>query len=307
MSRNFSEQVGDKMIVRSIVLFLSMFCLSLTMDLSESYAKEELKAGPLVSASKPGQCFSLYQEEISDGSMDIRIIFGYKDARPARFVGDRHERLAFVQEILKNCGGKNQSCGFQRDPDDADLFYKSIRGPKGKEIQVRLFVVHSSVDSDDLFNQKNPHQSWQSQYAEDFFLQGLQISDVVFYNGHSRYGGGPDFESPVLATTGKIDISHYQKKKPGLKSLQKSIRQISKSKEPDGTRILGLFSCSSDRHFLRSIKSSLGPKKKIAVISNQITIHHSQASSDSLKALSDVLRLDCPDDLKWIQSQQAKK
>ena len=57
------------------------------------------------------------------------MVFGYKDSRPARFVGDRHERLALIQRLTSECSGSQQACGFERSPENSDLFIKSIMGP----------------------------------------------------------------------------------------------------------------------------------------------------------------------------------
>lgn len=255
--------------------------------------------GTLRATSSPNTladvCAQVLNQAKIRGDLRIGIVFGYKDARPARFVGDRHERLALVQKVLSDCKPGESLCGFKRDPHDADLFAKSIALPEGKTLQVSLSVVHSSVGSDDSSNRSNPFQAWQSSYAEKTFLKGLVSSDVIFYNGHSRFGGGPDFRAPVLLKSGEVDAGHYRKQKAGLKGIQKQIQQS------HSDSVLGLFSCSSSQHFLQKLRKSLPKGHSMALISSERTIHYSEALEESTSALSSLLKLQCPEKAKTMR------
>ena len=152
---------------------------------------------------------------------DLRVVFGYKDARPGRFVGDRHERIAFVQELVEPCKNEENKgpCGFRRHPKDKELFLKRVFKDSGEDVKVLLRVVHSSVDTDDDANRKNQFQAFQSQRAESLFLDGLYNAHMVFYNGHSRFGGGPDFMPPQLNTAGKVDSGFYSTQTTGTNKM----------------------------------------------------------------------------------------
>jgi hypothetical protein len=236
------------------------------------------------------QCTETYRKLFAKPTVNIRIVFGYKDARPARFVGDRHERLAFVQRILRTCEGANQACGFNRDDDNADLFTKEIDGPDGRKVNVRLVVASSSIGSDDASNRQDAYQKWQSGYAERIFLTGIEKADIVFYNGHSRFGGGPDFEVPHLTEAGTVDVSYYRGRRPGFQKIREKLHERV-AKGEDSLKLFGLFSCTSSQHFAEEIEAE---SKGTGLISSRSLIYYTDALDNSLSALSAVLEMRCP-------------
>lgn len=182
--------------------------------------------------------------EGADVGLKFLIAFGYKDARPARFVGDRYERLSLIEKLLKKCPTPTEkACGFRRHSFDADLFEKKmLLGSQDKKILVKILA--SSLGPDDDENRKNPYQKVISQNTKFEFNKAVQIYDEVFYVGHSRDGGGPDFEPPKLTQNNHVDCDWYIKEKPGLVDLRKSLK-MPKLK----VRTLGLISCASEKQF----------------------------------------------------------
>ena len=67
---------------------------------------------PRVPKLEGASCRNAYLKLYGRRSIDVRILFGYKDARPARFVGDRYERALFVADLLKPCAPGQIACGF---------------------------------------------------------------------------------------------------------------------------------------------------------------------------------------------------
>lgn len=129
-------------------------------------------------------CFQTYEELLKDGVLDVRVAFGYKDARPARYVGDRYERAILVEYLLGECREGFFACGFDRDAHDADLFYKKIRAANGSKVLVRVQVVASSVGPDDEENrERDAAQFQQSAYAKSVFLDGLKVLMLSFTTG----------------------------------------------------------------------------------------------------------------------------
>lgn len=255
-----------------------------------------------VNSPKDRSCRAAYRDLFAQGSVSIRVVFGYKDTRPARFVGDRHERLAFVQRILRPCAASSpdQACGFIRDNDNADLFSKTIPGIDGKPVRVELFVASSSVSSDDEANRANPFQKWQSSYAQKAYLGGIDKADVVFYNGHSRFGGGPDFEPPHLAANGEVDQKLYQSKRPGLNATIKTLSVRARANDRTDLKVLGLFSCASSQHFAAEIVAG----SKAAYISSRALVYYADAIENSLSALSALLEMRCEKDFnRSLRSQ----
>ena len=243
------------------------------------------------------KCSDMQKSLYAKSTLKVRMVFGYKDARPARFVGDRHERLAFIERITAACDeGGPETCGFTRSPENADLFMKRI-SISGKEKKVLLWVVNSSVGTDDQENLSDPFQKWKSKYAEQAFLSGIKEADVVLYNGHSRFGGGPDFQSPQLDADGAVDPSPYKEARPGLTKMLQAFESSRRPKESPfkQLKILGLYSCSSSQHFNDEIRK-VSPA---GFVSSHVLMYYSDALNQSLSTLNAVLTKSCPKNLTF--------
>ncbi|MBC7693514.1 MAG: hypothetical protein H7222_17240 [Methylotenera sp.] len=240
-------------------------------------------------------CHEAYLNFYARPKVDVRVIFGYKDARPARFVADRYERMLFIQRILEPCTDKSFACGFTRSRTDADLFTRKINGPArgapGKSVlpaeekQVDLRVLQSSAGPDDEENRLDPFQKWRSEYASRSFLQGLSEADAIFYNGHSRGGGGPEFEPPLIRADHEVDFKWYREHELGLIPILNTFEHA-----PSRLKLLGLYSCASSRHFMDRV---LAAKPDLGLITSPRLIYFSDALESSLEALSALLGLQC--------------
>jgi len=173
-------------------------------------------------------------------SRDLRVVLGYKDTRPTRYVGDVYESAYIAAELKK--------MGFQRDPHDDNLFVWP-QAPLQSKRHWTVRLVHSAAGPDDDDNRKNPWQQWLSLKSQLEFVDGLKKADAVFYVGHSRLGGGPDFDPPRLAKNQHVDYAYYQKTKPGLQSLRLGLGNADSK-----LKFLGLYSCSSGPHFEQILK-----------------------------------------------------
>lgn len=258
-------------------------------------ARQTIKAGRssnLKKARPPAECLRTYVDFYRDSPTEIRVVFGYKDARPARFVGDRYERLMFVEQITSQCSPGLSACDFARDRDDADLFYKSVTGVDGRPRQLILRVVNSSVGPDDDQNRRDRFQTWQSRYARDIFLSGLSNSEVVFYDGHSRDGGGPDFSPPRLRGDKAPHYYWYSKARPGFKDMIGAV-----SDRVSRLKLIGLFSCGSEKHFAGPLANA---KPGLGMIVGQELTYYSDAVRQMLGALSALLGLWCEEDFQGV-------
>lgn len=245
---------------------------------------------PLMSEAS-SQCESMRKALYSKPTVRVKVVFGYKDARPARYVGDRHERVAFIEEITAPCASGQRACGFARSEIDADLFKKTVV-VDGRPRNINLWVVNSSVGSDDEENRDDPFQAWKSRQAKLSFEAALQDSDVVFYNGHSRFGGGPDFTSPALQKDGAVDPAVYKKKRKGIKNMLASLEETYRPKDKPFSKlkVLGLYSCSSSQLFNRDIRRV----SDAGVISSHQLMYYTDALDQSLADLDSLLASRCP-------------
>lgn len=255
-----------------------------------SYLKE-LASNPKLEDSLPKNSLfvvSTIPPKFRKTGYDLRVIFGYKDTRPGRFVGDRHERIAFIQEVLKSCKNQNVSaCGFRRHPKDANLLFKKTLRKNKEPIKVLLQIAHSSVSTDDLSNRKNPLQKVQSKEVENIFLDGLKNADLVFYNGHSRFGGGPDFAPPLLNVLGQVDSGFYKKYPQGINKMVNSLTKRNLDEKQNIRKLkLGIFSCSSSQHFNKTL-NKLGVSE---AITSPRLLHYSEALAQTKFELDSFLK-----------------
>ena len=237
-------------------------------------------------AAKNSKCSDAYKGAFAKGSLDVSIVFGYKDTRPSRFVADLFERSALVHQLTSPCPSTHFfACAFTRDEDDSDQFTRSLVS-RGKTLLVRLRVAHSSIGPDDEINRKQAQQAWQSRATRLAFDTALAQADAVFYIGHSRDGGGPDFDPPRLTQDGHVDYESYAKRKDGLEHL---IQQLEK-RSASHPLLLGLMSCSSQTHFASEV---LGQFPGLGLLSSRVLIYYTDALENTLFGLNAFLRQDC--------------
>lgn len=232
-------------------------------------------------------CTRAYSALTKDGVLYITVAFGYKDSRPLRFVGDRYERAAFVDHLLRPCGVGDVICGFSTEPGNPEFFSKKLVWYDKKERIVRIQVLASSVGPDDQWNRESRVQKWNSDRTRRLFRFSITKSDIVFYNGHSRTGGGPDFSPPLITKSGGVDYNHYQKEQPGFTDLLDDIERAKGARQP---RLLGLFSCASNKHFLNTL---LKTKPKMGVVSSEALLYQADAMGNMVAALTAVLKGEC--------------
>jgi hypothetical protein len=237
-------------------------------------------------------CEESYVSLFEKPRLEIAMVFGYKDARPARFVDDRYEKAIFIDHITKPCESTRSDCGFAVESDSMgldDIFTKVVVGPTGESKTIRISVTSSSVSPDDEENRKNPLQHWQSLYASRSFFQALKTADIVFYNGHSRSGGGPDFAPPVVDSKGHVKYAWYKSRATNLKAMQNVIRGSRGSR----LKVVGLFSCASEQLFTQKIASA---KPGLGLISSRQLLYFSDALENSFISLSALLEMKCRDE-----------
>ena len=239
---------------------------------------------PVGARSSAAVCTSRVRELSQKKTLVIVYVFGYKDTRPARFVGDRYEKLQLVQRLTRSCDDEQYLCEFERSAKDAYIFEKQItRGPETQKIILQL--VSSSASEDDDENRRQPWQEWQSLRARQSLLRGLQQADIVFYNGHSRSGGGPDFAPPVLNRTQEVDYSYYRLEKTQFKILLDALR-----KSKAHPTLVGLFSCRAEDLFGSQLEAV---NQRVTLLAAPHLISYQEALHDSVYALEAILGNQC--------------
>jgi hypothetical protein len=119
-----------------------------------------------------------------------------------------------------------------------------------------------------------------SRSVKDHFYRELVDSDVVFYMGHSRLGGGMGFDEQTGVTTAVNAVLRL----PLLPVLE-ALRQ-----RPTKLKILGMFSCDSNRYFRQAFQSA---NPSLSLILTTGNIYCGPAEQASLGALESILSKYC--------------
>lgn len=217
-------------------------------------------------------------------TMSAAIFFGYKDSRPERFVGDLLERTVLAQKLLSPCQTEREIlCQFKRSAENGDRFHRKVN-----DQNFEIFLSHSSLTFDDEFNRELSAQREWSQLSQTNFLESLRQGHIVFYDGHSRDGGGPDFDPPLLLPNGKVDYKYYEKAQPYFQQMLKALSQRGPKR-----LLLGLFSCASLQHFSKDLLA-----QDIDLISSRDLLYYADALENLVAGLEHVFSGACEKDLR---------
>jgi hypothetical protein len=214
-------------------------------------------------STKSQNCEKVYQPLKDKPIIEVRIVLGYDDNMGETF--DIVNKSTLVEKFIKPCRINHFSCGFKRDPDDADLLIKSLKNPTGETQEVRLIIINSSISSNDNNNRGSQRlkQDQKSMLAKKIFLDGLVNSDLVIYNGHSRHGGGPSFEPPRKQKNGRTDESWYRKTRPGVNDMISTLQAAGSKQAP----FIAILSCESLGHFGADLKR-VAPNSNLGSVLN---------------------------------------
>jgi hypothetical protein len=163
------------------------------------------------------------------------------------------------------------SCGFKQDPSNANLLSKKIRAPDGTVKTVQIKLIDATLDA----------------HAEADFLASFS-DDAVFYLGHSRSGGGPDFNPPRLLANGDRDYAWYRRNQPGFRAIETTL-----ANSKDHPKLLALLSCDSGKHFSERLHQ-LAPET--ALIVSQAEVEFLEQEHSLIGAIDGLLGAKCHDD-----------
>ncbi len=253
------------------------------------------------------QCEPMYRPMLKDGILDIRYAFGYFDdsqGKQLRWNGINYgispsmDIVAFEslrQVLASRCTYRNMRlCEFQASGDQrmGKMIFEKEMEIQGEEVLVRITMTQGSVSesySQNIGQQANKQRFFIDQSEENYF-GGLEEADVVFYNGHSRDGGGPDFRPPILNKYNKTDYkNYYQVEKPGIRKTLEAI-----SRNPNPGFVVGLFSCYSRSHFYKDFMRQ-NPEQRLILSAD--TIDYFDSMIASIGYMEAILRGQCGQDM----------
>lgn len=241
-----------------------------------------------------GSCFGDVAQRVkTPGVLNVAVAFGYSDET------DEHSddvtdgpTMASVRFRAQNqCLYAGQGyCGFALEPDTelgAVHLTRKLSVAEGQEWDINLYMINSSLTTSHRENRANAEaQAAKTERAKTFYTSALQNLDVVFYAGHSRNGGGPDFAPPRPAANGKVNYPWYEANRPGLKALLAALDGAS-SKPME----LGLFSCASRGHFFGTLRKH-APDADLVL--SRALVSGERADKALYATLESVMNFECP-------------
>ncbi len=256
------------------------------------------------------QCRTYHENYNRDGVIDIRYALGYFDdstghnmiysnqdwgSSPSYDEGVAVGIRKVMTEPCQNssrrmCGFTELSSASERLRNGATVLSRQM-DLHGRSVEVRMTLTYASA-SPFYARNKTVLREKQERYtraSEENFFGGLRKADFVIYQGHSRVGGGPDFNPPRLTRAGKPDyVGYYQKLFPGRTRL---IEEMRNGGNKDMT--LGLFSCDSNMHFISKVKGANKNQRMILTLGGEGFVTYPEAVNVSMAYLEGLLRGSC--------------
>ena len=256
-------------------------------------------------------CTSFNDVSNSGGVIDIRYALGYFDDSNGHSTqyanrdwgksvsSDEGVAIAVREFLTEECPNADRRlCGFTEKRSAAErvrngetLLTRQLE-VQGRSVEVRITLTYASASP---FYERNlgALKSKQERYtrtSEENFFGGLRSADYVFYVGHSRNGGGPDFNPPrLLAATGKPDyLGYYRKFFPGRNRMMQELAKTS-----NGNVTVGLFSCESNLHFRSRLLGQNPKQPAILTIGTTGSLDYFDVLRGSLGYLEGILRGTC--------------
>jgi len=245
---------------------------------AESIENLETQADKLA-AGTGGSCPREFSALETGRTLRISMFYGYDT-----YDGRAHGRVnahSMSQVLTKKCRGRLSACGFSIVASSKSAV-RLLRTLDDRTVEINLFT--SSL-ADGAKKDMNPdvtygEQDKLSRSVEGRFYRELVESDVVFYMGHSRLGGGMEFNAQAGATTLFNGIFRF----PMLPVL-KALRQ-----RPTKLKMIGMFSCDSNKYFRHDFH---GANPSLSLILTTADIEAHPAEQASLGALDAVLSKRC--------------
>lgn len=245
-------------------------------------------------ANAPKSCRDRYKSIYNKRAIRIVYAFGYGDAGNDHVL-DHYSYTALRSRLLRPCQPDIYLCGFRADKNDKDLLRKAEQDSTGENnYLIELKLVKGSLSGNDRFNTLPENSAAQKAVCESatrtFLSEVASGADFVVYNGHSRDGGGPDFCPPVRKRDHHVNYSWYQKNRPGLNGLATAMKTAVDN--GNANKVVGLFSCSSQKHFLNRLMS-VNNKAGYVVTGRLATFD--EMMRDSYAALDSLIAQRCED------------
>lgn len=256
-------------------------------------------------------CQNAMQAYARDGVLDIRYALGYfdfpNDKGPLDFGGldwglsvsaDEGVAVGLRKVLTAKCTDSVRAlCGFTEKSSRAERVRdgRTVLSREmpivGRSTEVRITLTYASASPFYALNfgELRDKQARYTLASEENFFGGLRSSDITFYIGHARNGGGPDFRPPRLTSQHKVDyLGYYRKVFPGRDRMLKELRES----KNDGLT-LGVFSCDSKLHFYQRLAAQNPKRRMMLSLGGEGVLHYMDSVSASFAYLEGMLHGYC--------------
>jgi hypothetical protein len=204
-----------------------------------------------------GSAGQVVADVVADGEINIMVVFGYMDVSGQNFSGienslytngsvlDLDAKNALVSFLKGSCQSGLQACGFRGN---RTLTKRVPNLFGGGRLRVNIVVDSPAVSASNAHNIASRNQARSSARVRNNFLAGLQQFDAVIYMGHARSGAGPDFDPPILTSSGRVNYGAYSRQ-----DYSDMIGVLAGAREP--ASVIGILACYSTSHFRGGIQA----------------------------------------------------
>jgi inner membrane protein len=245
-----------------------------------SAAIENLERQAAKLAAQPGAaCPQDFSTLATGGALRIGLFYGYDDHDGE--VHDRAHAQAMAHLLTSPCRDGLSTCGFST-AERASPVVGLAKTIGGRRVEVNLYTSSQAERATRAtrLSSGSPAPARSGPSVREHFLRELVESDIVFYMGHSRLGGSIGFDEQSGLTT-LVDAVSGLPMLPVLEALRQ---------RPTRLRILGMFSCDSNRYFRRPFQ---GANPALSLILTTGEVAYGPAEQASLGALEAVLSQAC--------------
>ena len=217
---------------------------------------------------------------------DLRISIYYGYWNTEKLVLDGGQAAAMAAALQAPCPPNLEACGFKIQ---LAAPFRTILSKRVGSRKITLTVAHTSISSNGADNQDlnktGGAQDQQSATIEKQFNHSLIHDDVVFYSGHARYGGGLGFRKDSFVG----DAMNVAFRAP-IRPMANALRA-----RPTRLKVLGLFTCESDRHY-RYIIEDTNPHTNMIITHGDIL--SVEGDQTMLGAVNSILMNKCDADFR---------
>jgi hypothetical protein len=212
-------------------------------------------------------CQNFFKSFKDKKTIKIGIFFGYVNEK--NFALDGILASTLEKYLTSPCltSEMNFVCGFSKIAADQSKYSKNVTWTDQTQRKVEVDLQFPALTISDLENRKLlSAQNTNSENVRQNFFTALKTLDVVIYDGHARYGWGPDFFPEKMLNRLESDDKFYQKNLKGIKDLVNALDARTDGPLP----FLVLNSCLSEQYMHDYLQKSQKPPL-LAIVNDSLT------------------------------------